>query len=229
MGGLRQCCTANWPCAPISLDTTGMRKHGPIGAPCGPGRRPNARVRRTSATAQSHAGELKSGGTRATGRGALCTSCNGGQLQGFSSGANRDRTGDLLLAKQALSQLSYGPAGAPSVAAGRVGAAKMKRVRPPAPGGAPSRAWAPPVPQHKAPINPGFTSVVGTTARNLWCIHANLDDRATGRRSPGRPRRRRPPPARARPPRTAGGSAGPSRRPGRSSAAPRRCARSRRP
>ena len=28
----------------------------------------------------------------------------------FSGGANRDRTGDLLLAKQALSQLSYGPA-----------------------------------------------------------------------------------------------------------------------
>ena len=27
----------------------------------------------------------------------------------FSSGASRDRTGDLLLAKQALSQLSYGP------------------------------------------------------------------------------------------------------------------------
>ena len=27
----------------------------------------------------------------------------------FRSGANRDRTGDLLLAKQALSQLSYGP------------------------------------------------------------------------------------------------------------------------
>jgi hypothetical protein len=26
-------------------------------------------------------------------------------------GANRDRTGDLLLAKQALSQLSYGPVG----------------------------------------------------------------------------------------------------------------------
>ncbi len=26
------------------------------------------------------------------------------------NGANRDRTGDLLLAKQALSQLSYGPA-----------------------------------------------------------------------------------------------------------------------
>ncbi len=25
------------------------------------------------------------------------------------NGANRDRTGDLLLAKQALSQLSYGP------------------------------------------------------------------------------------------------------------------------
>jgi hypothetical protein len=28
---------------------------------------------------------------------------------GFTGGANRDRTGDLLLAKQALSQLSYGP------------------------------------------------------------------------------------------------------------------------
>jgi hypothetical protein len=28
-------------------------------------------------------------------------------------GANRDRTGDLLLAKQALSQLSYGPLGLP--------------------------------------------------------------------------------------------------------------------
>ena len=27
------------------------------------------------------------------------------------SGASRDRTGDLLLAKQALSQLSYGPVG----------------------------------------------------------------------------------------------------------------------
>ena len=26
-----------------------------------------------------------------------------------TGGANRDRTGDLLLAKQALSQLSYGP------------------------------------------------------------------------------------------------------------------------
>jgi hypothetical protein len=29
----------------------------------------------------------------------------------FFYGANRDRTGDLLLAKQALSQLSYGPSG----------------------------------------------------------------------------------------------------------------------
>jgi hypothetical protein len=27
----------------------------------------------------------------------------------FADGASRDRTGDLLLAKQALSQLSYGP------------------------------------------------------------------------------------------------------------------------
>jgi hypothetical protein len=30
-------------------------------------------------------------------------------IRGIAGGANRDRTGDLLLAKQALSQLSYGP------------------------------------------------------------------------------------------------------------------------
>src|SRR4051794_32016180 len=46
MGGLQQCCTANWPCAPISLGTTGRRKQGPIGAPCGPAGRSNAGVRR---------------------------------------------------------------------------------------------------------------------------------------------------------------------------------------
>ena len=32
-----------------------------------------------------------------------------GFYRAFRSGASRDRTGDLLLAKQALSQLSYGP------------------------------------------------------------------------------------------------------------------------
>jgi hypothetical protein len=31
------------------------------------------------------------------------------ESNGKTGGANRDRTGDLLLAKQALSQLSYGP------------------------------------------------------------------------------------------------------------------------
>jgi hypothetical protein len=31
------------------------------------------------------------------------------QVRQGAGGANRDRTGDLLLAKQALSQLSYGP------------------------------------------------------------------------------------------------------------------------
>ncbi len=36
------------------------------------------------------------------------------------SGANRDRTGDLLLAKQALSQLSYGPARRSSLATARI-------------------------------------------------------------------------------------------------------------
>jgi len=106
---------------------------------------------------------------------------------------------------------------------------EMKVGAPPGPGGAPSRAWAPPVPQHKAPINPGFASVVGSAARNFRWVYANLDDRAKGRRSPGRPTRRRRPPAPARPPRTAGGSAGPSRRPGRSSAGLRRCARSHTP
>jgi hypothetical protein len=35
--------------------------------------------------------------------------CTGGLRTDKFSGANRDRTGDLLLAKQALSQLSYGP------------------------------------------------------------------------------------------------------------------------
>jgi hypothetical protein len=35
-------------------------------------------------------------------------------------GANRDRTGDLLLAKQALSQLSYGPVGGGIFDPGRV-------------------------------------------------------------------------------------------------------------
>ena len=36
----------------------------------------------------------------------LITRTHGG---GAAGGASRDRTGDLLLAKQALSQLSYGP------------------------------------------------------------------------------------------------------------------------
>jgi hypothetical protein len=42
--------------------------------------------------------------------------CQRGKVdaRGNSSGASRNRTGDLLLAKQALSQLSYGPA-APSL------------------------------------------------------------------------------------------------------------------
>jgi hypothetical protein len=41
------------------------------------------------------------------------TACTGVvplQGPGLDGGASRDRTGDLLLAKQALSQLSYGPA-----------------------------------------------------------------------------------------------------------------------
>ena len=48
-----------------------------------------------------------------------------------AGGANRDRTGDLLLAKQALSQLSYGPAAdafAEVRKAGRRRQAKNRRV-----------------------------------------------------------------------------------------------------
>jgi hypothetical protein len=44
-----------------------------------------------------------------------------------SSGANRDRTGDLLLAKQALSQLSYGPARVESNAAPEAARAGQRR------------------------------------------------------------------------------------------------------
>jgi hypothetical protein len=40
---------------------------------------------------------------RAVGRAYLMSAAD------VAGGANRDRTGDLLLAKQALSQLSYGP------------------------------------------------------------------------------------------------------------------------
>jgi hypothetical protein len=44
---------------------------------------------------------------------ALASTSSALRLFFFSSGgANRDRTDDLLLAKQALSQLSYGPVGA---------------------------------------------------------------------------------------------------------------------
>src|SRR3954449_5887357 len=60
-----------------------------------------------------------------------------------------------------------------SLAVGR----RLKWARPPAPGGAPSRAWAPPVPQHKAPNNPGFASVIGTGAGNFRRVHAEMDGR----------------------------------------------------
>jgi hypothetical protein len=58
---------------------------------------------------------LKSGGARAPVRSALHSSrvqrTSHGPMNrgGKAGGANRDRTDDLLLAKQALSQLSYGP------------------------------------------------------------------------------------------------------------------------
>src|SRR5688572_33333337 len=45
-----------------------------------------------------------------------------------SHGANRDRTDDLLLAKQALSQLSYGPEGRPNVAGERVTVKRSHRL-----------------------------------------------------------------------------------------------------
>src|SRR4051812_50000521 len=69
-------------------------------------------------------------------------------------GASRDRTGDLLLAKQALSQLSYGPVGAECSGgpAGGGGGGGWKRGRPPGPrGGGPPGPSAPPPPPHQAP------------------------------------------------------------------------------
>src|SRR5688572_27028496 len=46
----------------------------------------------------------------------------------IDNGANRDRTDDLLLAKQALSQLSYGPEGRPNVAGKRVTVKRSRRL-----------------------------------------------------------------------------------------------------
>src|SRR4051794_41822817 len=71
-----------------------------------------------------------------------------------ADGASRDRTGDLLLAKQALSQLSYGPVDGPSVAAGAARAARKRGGGPPPPGGAPPPAPGPPPPPHHAPHQP---------------------------------------------------------------------------
>ena len=47
--------------------------------------------------------------------------------RGARSGASRDRTGDLLLAKQALSQLSYGPSGSECRATGATEKALERR------------------------------------------------------------------------------------------------------
>ena len=49
-----------------------------------------------------------------------------------ASGASRDRTGDLLLAKQALSQLSYGPRERPSLAGALTAASRLVPLEPPA-------------------------------------------------------------------------------------------------
>jgi hypothetical protein len=48
---------------------------------------------------------------------------------GLNGGADRDRTGDLKLAKLALSQLSYGPLG-PVVQGQRSNEISIRRLRP---------------------------------------------------------------------------------------------------
>ena len=48
---------------------------------------------------------------------------------GLNGGADRDRTGDLKLAKLALSQLSYGPFG-PVVQGQRSNETSIRRLRP---------------------------------------------------------------------------------------------------
>src|SRR4051812_50067564 len=72
-------------------------------------------------------------------------------------GASRDRTGDLLLAKQALSQLSYGPVGAECSGgpAGGGGGGGSKRARPPRPRGRgpPGPPGPPPPPTKSAEKN----------------------------------------------------------------------------
>ena len=51
-----------------------------------------------------------------------CTDELASRVDGIAAGgARRDRTDDLLLAKQALSQLSYGPFGAPAFAKATAG------------------------------------------------------------------------------------------------------------
>ncbi len=58
------------------------------------------------------------------------------ELRSWTSpgGANRDRTGDLLLAKQALSQLSYGPCGGAIVRAlNEAGLVGLGGLEPPTP------------------------------------------------------------------------------------------------
>ena len=62
--------------------------------------------------------------------------------RGVVSGASRDRTGDLLLAKQALSQLSYGPRRQ------MVGGPVYRRPRPFL--GGSSRNWIAPIPATKS-------------------------------------------------------------------------------
>jgi hypothetical protein len=155
-----------------------------------------------------------------------------GLLQGYRSGASRDRTGDLLLAKQALSQLSYGPERAECTGgAGRSIRPPEKRGgRAPRPRGARPRAWTPPVPQHKAPQPDSVQCSArlrrtSAPSRGPWTPPPPATSRAFRRTR----RRRRRPRGRARRPRTAGGSGVPSPPPARSRAGARRRARGGRP
>ena len=98
----------------------------------------------------------------------------------FPDGASRDRTGDLLLAKQALSQLSYGPSRWMNGGRG---------TRCAAPGGSPATRHGACAVRQEQLADPSPDPVYGA---RLAPVSKALDapQRARSRRCPGSPQRR---------------------------------------